>query len=489
MARISFAKDASAALKGADSALIVGSPQALSAKSRPSIFAPKVERTLAELVKQAKAGPCGQVTSSLTGASPDRIVLGAMPELGSRYNAPSRPDALFKVISGAGLSASTKKSALILLLPSADHLRPALGAIARAFPLYSKKSGQHTPRLSVLALNSDGTPIKVTSADRDYFLAVREAARLVDSAPTDMNPAGLAQEATALLGGLPGVTLETIEGEQLVQYGLLGVYAVGKAALSAPRVLVATYTPKSPSGQHVALVGKGVTFDTGGLHLKPRGGMETMKCDMGGAAAVLGAFYALAKSHECPHTLSLVMCMAENAIGPASYKPDDIIEMHSGLTVEINNTDAEGRLLLADGVSWAARTLKADVVIDAATLTGAQMVATGANHAAVMSNDGALEALAVQAGTDSGDLVHPLPFAPEFYKPEFKSQVADMKNSVKNRANAQSSCAAQFIYNHIETTKVRWLHVDLAGPSFRNERGTGYGVGLLTRLVPLVGAP
>ena len=126
--------------------------------------------------------------------------------------------------------------------------------------------------------------------------------------------------------------------------------------------------------------------------------------------------------------------------------------------------------------------LGAGVILDAATLTGAQLVATGLNHAAIVSNDEELEGLAVRSGRAVGDLVHPLPFAPEFYQAEFRSPIADMRNSVKNRSNAQSSCAAQFIYSHLEGTDVRWLHVDLAGPAYREDRGTGYGVALLAEV-------
>jgi probable aminopeptidase NPEPL1 len=297
-----------------------------------------------------------------------------------------------------------------------------------------------------------------------------------------MNPEKLAESAKELLVGLEHVRMKEIAGDALLENDLNGIHAVGRTALKAPRMLVATYTPPNASKLHVALVGKGITFDTGGLHLKGRGSMETMKSDMGGSAAVAGAFRVLART-GCPHKLSLVMCIAENAIGPGSYKPDDVLIMHSGKTVEINNTDAEGRLLLADGVSYAARVLKADVIIDAATLTGAQLVATGLMHAAVMSNDEALERTAIEAGYATGDLVHPLPFAPEFYKAEFKSPVADMRNSVKDRANAQTSCAGQFIYNHLEDCAVRWCHIDLAGPSFRSDRATGFGVALMSEMV------
>jgi probable aminopeptidase NPEPL1 len=232
----------------------------------------------------------------------------------------------------------------------------------------------------------------------------------------------------------------------------------------------------------VALVGKGVTYDTGGLHLKARGNMETMKADMGGAAAVLGAFAVLA-AQKPRHRLSLLLCMAENAIGPAAYKPDDVLTLHSGKTVEINNTDAEGRLLLADGCSYAARKLGADVIVDAATLTGAQGVATGDLHAAVIANDEALEQALCNAGLATGDLCWPLPFAPELYRSEFASPIADMRNSVKNRSNAQVSCAAEFIHWHLDGTKARWGHVDLASPAFRGDRGTGFGVALLVETV------
>lgn len=480
--RITFAKDAPTALKGSDTALLVGTSEALGSAAVTDLFASAAQPIVGTLISATKPGDSGQVASSLTGAAPSRVSVGVLPKGGSRYTAPSRPDAIFRVLAGSGIR-SAKKGAIVFVLADEAHLLPALGAAARAFPVYSRKSKSTVARVSIAAVSPDGTAIKISPAAKDHFKAVQQAALLVDSTPSDMNPDGLQEAAVALLKGIKGVKVKTFVGEALIDEGLTGIYSVGKAADSAPRMLVATYTPTRTSGPHVALVGKGVTFDTGGLHLKPRGGMEGMKCDMGGSAAVLGAFYALAKDKSTKHKVTLIMCMAENAIGPSSYKPDDVIDMHSGRSVEINNTDAEGRLVLADGVSWATRTLKADVVIDAATLTGAQMVATGTNHAAVVSNDEALEQLAVRAGQSSGDLVHPLPFAPEFYKPEFKSQIADMKNSVKNRANAQASCAAQFIFNHIEDTDIRWLHVDLAGPSFQADRGTGYGVGLLTNLV------
>ena len=213
--------------------------------------------------------------------------------------------------------------------------------------------------------------------------------------------------------------------------------------------------------------------------------MPGMKMDMAGAAAVLAAFEA-AVQLGLDKRLTAILCIAENAVGPNATRPDDILTMYSGKTVEVNNTDAEGRLVLADGVAWASKHRSPDIIVDMATLTGAQAAATGKRHAALYCNDDALEQEAVEAGRRSGDLAHPLPYCPEFFRKEFNSLVADMKNSVKDRGNAQSSCAGQFVGNHLDKYTGKWLHIDMAAPAKRNGRGTGYGVGLLLALAGLV---
>ncbi len=206
---------------------------------------------------------------------------------------------------------------------------------------------------------------------------------------------------------------------------------------------------------------------------------------LAGSAGILYAFNALVSTDFDPNAeLHAILCLAENAIGPHSFRKGDILKMLSGKTVEINNTDAEGRLVLADGVYYASKTLQATTIIDMATLTGAQGIATGQRHAAIYCNDEEFEHAAMQAGRASGDLVHPLPYAPEFFREEFSSPIADMRNSVKNRMNASSACAGQFVGNHIDSDfKGRWLHIDMASPATRSERGTGYGVALLTNLL------
>jgi probable aminopeptidase NPEPL1 len=308
----------------------------------------------------------------------------------------------------------------------------------------------------------------------------------VDTPTADLTTADFVREAKKIVRGLPNVTSKVIIGDALAKQGLGGVYGVGKAAAVAPRMLILDYKP-ARAKRTVALVGKGVVYDTGGLHIKGRGSMESMKGDMGGAAAVIGAFRVLAASKAKVRVIAITP-LAENSVDANSYRPDDILTMHSGHTVEINNTDAEGRLLLGDAVSWAARKVKPDVIIDIATLTGAQLIATGKSHAAVVSDRDGLQDLACEVGRATGELCFPLLFCPEFHHREFKSQVADMKNSVKDRMNAQSSCAAWFVWSHIDDLTVPWLHIDIAGPGWRDDRGTGFGVGLLAGLAESIRA-
>jgi len=478
---ISYANSLKGLLKGTRTVLVVATANTFTKKRMPKLLGKRNDELMLDLAKDVIVGDLGGVATTLTGKEPRQIAVGALPNQISRYNAPSRASSVRRVV--AGVASGKGKLGIILVVEDPCHLSAQINAIGQAFPQFNAKTSKSSPRrVQIFAVDSKGAPVELPGAALVLMAMTRDSAELVDTPPAELNPGSFAARAKTMLAGLKGVKVKEIVGDKLLAEKLGGIHAVGRAAASAPRLFVATFSPKKSTSRHVALVGKGVTYDTGGLHIKPRGGMEGMKCDMGGAAAVLGAFRVLVQG-GCEHRLSLILCLAENALNEKSYKPDDILTMHSGKSVEINNTDAEGRLLLADGVSYAARVLEADTIFDAATLTGAQMVALGINHAAVMSNDGELEQAVVQAGRRSGDLAHALPFAPEFYKGEFTSQVADMCNSVRNRMNAQSSCAAQFVYWHIDDTEARWCHIDLAGPAFPKGRGTGYGVALLAEAV------
>jgi len=437
-----------------------------------------------ELGNEANPGGLGGLATSRTPGG-KRLTVATLADSVSRHNSPARAEAIRKVTAAAGLDSSATNE-LLLLLESPDHLLAALNAVGRALPGYSRKSGaRRRGSLTVGAASMQGTPIAIPVDIADTVRTAMAMAELVDMPPAELTPTSFSARARTLLKPLRGVKVKELIGDALLRSHLGGIHAVGRAATEPPRLLVATIGPRK-GGPHVALVGKGITYDTGGLHLKARGSMEGMKADMGGAAAVLGAFLLLAR-HGAPCRTSLLLCLAENAVAANAYKPDDILMMHSGKSVEINNTDAEGRLLLADGCSYAARDLGADIVLDAATLTGAQGIATGDVHAAVVSNDEEIEQALVMAGRSTGDLCWPLPFAPELYRPEFRSQIADMRNSVKNRNNAQVSCAAEFVHWHLEGCKARWGHVDLASPAFRSDRGTGFGVALLADAVRRLG--
>jgi probable aminopeptidase NPEPL1 len=486
---LEFGKSATA-LRTAAHCLLVANKAAFGPRQR---LAPALRKWLGEradaalaLGDEAAPGLLGATaTTRIDGKH--RLTVGALAEQVSRHADPARAEGVRKCVAAAGFAAD-QQNAVLLVLDDESHLLAAVNAVGKALPTFSRKSAQKRGgTVTVLACRRDGTPVAIDAATQQIVGQARQAAALVDMPPTELDPAAFAAAARQVLRGCPGVKVSELVGDALAKRGLGGIHAVGRCATSAPRLLVAQFAGKrvGKAVPHVALVGKGVTYDTGGLHIKARGAMETMKADMGGAAAVLGAFVALCQQRPAGK-LSLLLCLAENAIGPAAYKPDDILTLHSGKTVEINNTDAEGRLLLADGCSYAARVLGATIVLDAATLTGAQGVATGDVHAAVVCNDDAVEQALLAAGRQTGDLCWPLPFAPEFYRSEFASPIADMRNSVKNRSNAQVSCAAEFVHWHIDGTGVRWGHVDLASPAFRGNRGTGYGVALLAAAVQLL---
>ena len=232
------------------------------------------------------------------------------------------------------------------------------------------------------------------------------------------------------------------------------------AAQVEPRMIIMTYTPEDykKDMEHISLCGKGVVYYTYGLSLKSKAGMCGMKHDMGGSDGVLGGFQA-AVEIKASKKVTLILAIVENAIGPDAVWNDDILTMKSGKMVEINNTDAEGRLVLYDCVSHASNIIDGvDVILDMATLTGAQLVCTGKKHSVILAKTTKIEERTMKCGLKSGDLVYPMLYAPELLKSEFSSVVADMKNSVKDRGNAKYSCAGYFIDSHIDPAyKGEWV--------------------------------
>lgn len=406
-----------------------------------------------------------------------KVSLLVITNQSSRMNHPQRPDVLSKQLKA--MVKEDERNAILLCPSRPEHEEALVIATSRAFPRYSRKSSEKKKSLidvSIYNLN-DETRLEALN---DLSAGVCHAAEWVDAPPAEFHVPEFIEAARDIALRFD-VEIDIFEGEQLMRMGAGGLWGVGMAAIHPPAMVVLRGPKSAVDAPNMVWVGKGVVYDTGGLSLKPKGTMNGMKMDMGGAAGVLAAF-EVAASKGMAQDLCAVLCLAENAIGPQALRNDDIITLYSGKTVEINNTDAEGRLILGDGVAYATQHLNPSIVIDMATLTGSQLVATGRQFGAVVCNDAGLEAAAIEAGMQSGDLIHPLPYCPEFFKPEFKSQVADMKNSVKDRMNAQSSCAGHFIEAHLGHHQTKWLHIDIAGPAFIQDRGTGFGVGLLSTL-------
>jgi probable aminopeptidase NPEPL1 len=318
--------------------------------------------------------------------------------------------------------------------------------------------------------------------------SIRLSQSLTDTPPNELNTTSYIEFIQKVITSLnAGVDVKVIQGRDLDTQGFGGLWAVGKGNTTNPPALV-VLTKKAkltdPSTQSLVLVGKGIVYDSGGLSLKQTPNMCGMKSDMTGSGSMFASFVALVKMGGLKNeNLHCILCLAENSVGPDSFRNDDILKMYSGLTVEINNTDAEGRLVLSDGCAYAVKHLNPKLVIDMATLTGAQGVATGQNHAAILSSFEDEESGLVSSGKISGDLAFPIVYCPEFHKPLFKSEVADMKNSVSNRIDATASASGWFIYENMNAAGYsgRWAHIDMAGPATFSStgRGTGYGVGLI----------
>ena len=532
---VDFAADVSAAL-AADKVVILGKRGALRSPGFVASLPESLRTVWLEAVAAVQAGDNGGKRSIMVpwdnGGRLKDVLIGVLPTAVSRHNCPAAAFAVNALLAGCQPPAHGQTLGVITALTSTSDAVPIAVAVARHFPTYTAKSvrgggrggverGRIALRGRVLVAQTCASPL---SCDLDaetsarvvaVSRAVRLASRVVDTPPAAMDPDALVGEVAAVAAELAGpthgldVSWDALRYDALKACGFGGLVAVGDAAARDGREPALVHVKYRPSGdapgsrlRKIALVGKGITYDTGGLQIKGKSGMPGMKTDMGGAAATLGAFKALCQLRPQHVELHLVLCIAENAVGPGAFRPDDVVTPLSGRTVEINNTDAEGRLVLADGVAYASGTLGCDDVIDVATLTGAQMIATGKNFAGVLSDDEAMERACVDAGRASGDLAHPLPYAPEFFTKEFGSKIADMKNSVKDRTNAQTSCAGQFIANHLDRgwnkadpdvsgeeetegrIRRRWLHVDMAGPATNKDgRGTGYGVALLVHLI------
>ncbi|MBI4138571.1 leucyl aminopeptidase [Candidatus Uhrbacteria bacterium] len=311
--------------------------------------------------------------------------------------------------------------------------------------------------------------------------ATNYARDLVNTPSSEMTPARMAEEARAMVGN--GIRVKVMDANEMERRGMCAALAVARGSVHAPVGVHLSYRPAGAK-RTVAIVGKAVTFDSGGLSIKPAKGMETMKIDMAGAAAVLGLFKALAEL-RLPVAVHGVFLAVENMPSGTAYRPGDIIRAMNGTTIEILNTDAEGRVTLADALSYAA-SLKPDMIVDLATLTGACVVALGEEVAGLMSTDPKLSRRLRDAADESGEPLWELPLFPSYFD-HIRSKIADIKNT--GNGSAGTITAALFLKQFVGDTP--WAHLDIAGPSYTEREtrpdqpygGTGYGVRLLVRFL------
>jgi leucyl aminopeptidase len=373
-------------------------------------------------------------------------------------------------------------------LPESDDAEAAVTALvtgtvlaAYRFDRFKSGEGDDTPRLESLTLLA---PAELADAAAAATVAAEAQNRARDLQLTPANvatPSFLAERAEEIAAGSEAIDVEVLGRAELERKGMGGLLAVSQGGPQEPKLIVLRYSGGG-SEAPVAFVGKGVTFDTGGISLKPGAGMQEMKMDMSGAAAVLEAVAAIAELRLPIEIVGLVPT-TENMPSGTAIKPGDIITQYNGKTVEVNNTDAEGRLILADALAYAVE-LGAGRIVDIATLTGAVEVALGSTYAGLISNDDELAAAVTAAGEETGELLWRLPLHPE-YKELMKGTVADLSNLGKKR-KAGTITAASFLEEFVGETP--WAHLDIAGSAWDIGReyvgngANGFGVRLLVAL-------
>jgi leucyl aminopeptidase len=461
-------------------------------RARQRGFKGKVGQTLTIVEGRSAQG-------SLDGEAPAVVFVGC----GTLEAGAVGPASALRRAAAGLVRAGGKSGAAVLVLPPsvADRVGTprgavqavAEGAVLAAYRFVSHKSdneGGGLERFVVAgagldpAALSEGVRRGVVVAD-----AVCLARDLVNEPPSSLTPTRFAEAAEGHAGGRPGVTVEVWDEQRIVDERLGGLLGVARGSAEPPRLVKVAYEPEDPvtvDGRvpHVILVGKGITFDSGGLSLKTAEGMTTMKTDMSGAAAVL-ATVAACGDLGVRVRVTAIAPTTENMPGGRATKPGDVLTIRNGRTIEVLNTDAEGRLVLADGLSLAAE-LQPDAIIDLATLTGACVVALGTSIAGMFGSDDTLIGLVRAASDRAGEGTWPLPL-PEEYRSHIDSEIADMKNIGKGGQAGAISAAlllAEFV------GEVPWVHLDIAGPARSDEDngilakgGTGFGVRTLLELL------
>lgn len=387
--------------------------------------------------------------------------------------------------AGAAARVLTNQKSATFALPVRnvdDVAATAQGAGLGAYLFNEFRSDESATSVSPLAAAKIFTP---HAAKAEYKDVVEEATvitkythltrDLINTPPSHLNPASFAarmvDEVKAAGGARAGLTITVMTEAALKSKGYGGITAVGQGSANPPRLVRITYTPtgKVKPAKRYAFVGKGITFDSGGLALKPALGMEAMKSDMSGAAAVCGAVLAIA-ALKLPVTIDTWAPLAENMVSDNATRPSDIITIYGGKTVEVLNPDAEGRLVLADALQRAQEEKKLDAIFDIATLTGAQVVALGTRTSAVMTNNESLSNAFLSLTEKTGEQFWPMPLPAEL-RASLDSPVADLAN-IGDRMGGM--LVAGIFLKEFVSDDLPWLHLDIAGPAYNDRSPHGY---------------
>jgi leucyl aminopeptidase len=436
----------------------------------------------ARFVTLVGLGPAAKALPTVEwGASPWHA-LGAAVAAAAKAN--KATTAAVAVVGGAALSAET-------LAEGAG--RVANGAVNGAFESTRFKSKPNTsPLASVQLLFAGGAPAVAAAVARGAAMA-RGAllTRYLVEAPANVcTPTYLAAAAAAVAAAAPDVmSLRVLEQDECEALGMGCFLGVSEASAEPPKFIHLTYSPPGGGGRKVAIVGKGLTFDSGGYNIKAGAGsmIELMKFDMGGAGATLGAARALADIRPPGVEVHFVIASCENMIDARGMRPGDVLVAANGTTVEIGNTDAEGRLTLADALLYAQGQCGAEAVVDIATLTGACMVALGGGIGGLYSPSDAVAAEVASAARAAGEKLWRMPLEAS-YKDLIKSPIADLKNTGGRMGG--SITAALFLQEFVDVDKVEWAHLDIAGPVWDDKAAvaTGFGAQLLAEWAVAQGA-
>ena len=436
-----------------------------------SAYGRKLQPLLSTLGFEGKPGEVVKIPTAGTLKSPLLILVG----LGDAAKLTTEG---VRRAAGVAARAVSNAATVAIALPAtdADHVR----AVVDGYQLgsYSFTRFKTTPAPDVageVVVLSDAAKDKAAVEEFEASQVVAAATRLardwVNTPPGDFTPEKFADavDATKKDRKAAKVTVKVMDEKALEADGCGGIIGVGRGSANPPRLVQLTYKPRGAKA-HLALVGKGITYDSGGLSLKPAASMMTMKCDMAGAASVVAATFAIAEL-GLPIAVTTYAPMAENMVSGSSTRPGDVVTIYGGKTVEVLNTDAEGRLVLADALVKATQD-KPDVIVDVATLTGACVVALGDRVAGVLGNDEELVGTVKQAGERVGEAFWPLPIPEEMgEKVRSNTKVADLAQHNSERWGG-TLYAAAFLREFVGDSA--WAHLDIAGPAFNEKAAYGY---------------